>query len=103
MPKVLLNRMRDRSEVSTGRIGKVMEGVEDAATRRVHAAGERVEEVGALRMDVAPSRVPAGKDILVIEDLELPGVRIGKISVACRTGADTAGSGGTGPRVTGVL
>ena len=69
VPKVLLNSMRNRSQNSTGRIGKVMDQAERAAAERVTAARARLEEVQTLRMDVVPSGLPSGKDVLVLEDV----------------------------------
>jgi ATPase subunit of ABC transporter with duplicated ATPase domains len=67
VPKIVLNAMRNRSEGSTGKVGRVMDGVVEDASGRVATARERVDEVAHLRMDVASSGVPAGKDVLVVE------------------------------------
>ncbi len=69
MPKVVLNAMRSRSESSTARLGRVMDQAEERASARVAAARRRVDDAPPLRMDVAPSGVPAGKDVLVLEDV----------------------------------
>jgi ATPase subunit of ABC transporter with duplicated ATPase domains len=69
VPKILLNTMRNRSQNSTGRIGKVMDDAEQEAAGRVAAARARLEEVTPLRMDVTPSGLPSGKDVLVLEDI----------------------------------
>src|SRR5690606_12836063 len=77
VPRIVLNAMRNRSEGSTARVAKVMDGVVEGASRRVAAARERVDEVPHLRMDVPSSGVPAGKDVLVVENLSYthPGSR----------------------------
>ena len=69
IPKVILNSMRGRSENSTGRLAKVMEQAEGDAAARVVAAKDRVDRLPRLRMDVASSALPAGKDVLVMEDV----------------------------------
>lgn len=69
VPKVLLNTMRNRSQNSTGRIGRVMDETERSAAERVAAARDRLEDVTPLRMDVTPSGLPGGKGVLVLEDV----------------------------------
>lgn len=69
VPKIVLNAMRNRSEGSTAKLGRVMDQADERATARVTAARKRVDDAPPLRMDVAPSGVPAGKDVLVLEDL----------------------------------
>ncbi len=69
MPKILLNARREGAEGTTARLARVTRGVEEAAEERARAAKERVDEVAVPRLDVAPSGLPAGRDVLVLEDL----------------------------------
>jgi ATPase subunit of ABC transporter with duplicated ATPase domains len=69
VPKILLNARRNASEGTAARLARTLDSVQEAATRRVDEAKERVEELALLRMDVAPSGLPKGKDVLVLEDV----------------------------------
>ncbi|MEQ9398640.1 MAG: ATP-binding cassette domain-containing protein [Longimicrobiales bacterium] len=67
MPKIVLNAMRDRSQGTTRRLAGVMDDVLERADARVSAARNRVDEAAEMSMDVAPSGLPAGKDVLRVE------------------------------------
>ena len=74
MPKILLNAMRNRSQGTTRRVGRVMDDVLERADARVSAARSRVDDTAEMSMDVAPSGLPAGKDVLRVEGVSyIPG------------------------------
>ncbi len=108
VPKVLLNSMRNRSQNSTGRIGKVMDESEQDAAERVAAARARMEEVTPLRMDVTPSGLPSGKDVVVLEDVAYtpPGGRdrlLGGVDLVIRGAERVALTGPNGSGKTTLL
>ncbi|MEQ8330422.1 MAG: ABC-F family ATP-binding cassette domain-containing protein [Longimicrobiales bacterium] len=78
MPKIVLNAMRNRSQGTTRRVGRVMDDVLERADARVSAARSRVDETAEMSMDVAPSGLPAGKDVLRVEGVSYtPGGGVG--------------------------
>ena len=67
VPKIQLNAWRERADGTSARLGRVQDGVLEQAAERVAEARARVEETAALRMDVPPADLPAGKDVLVVK------------------------------------
>jgi ATPase subunit of ABC transporter with duplicated ATPase domains len=69
VPKIQLNAWREGAAGTSARLRRVQEGVLDQAAERVAEAKARVEEIAALRVDVPSAELPAGKDVLVVENV----------------------------------
>lgn len=65
--KLVLNAKREQSQKSAGRRGRTLEEQDQRARARVVAAQARVDEEARPRMDVGPSHLPAGKEVLMLD------------------------------------
>jgi ATPase subunit of ABC transporter with duplicated ATPase domains len=69
--KILLNAAKERSEGSGGAAARLHDRQAEMADKALEAARDEVERLEPLVMDIAPSGLAAGTDVLRIEDLRL--------------------------------
>ncbi len=68
-PPVVENARRERSQGTTSRLSRTLDEALDRSSDRVSAARDRVEESAELRVEVAPSGLPAGRVVVVARGL----------------------------------
>ncbi|MDF0601175.1 ABC-F family ATP-binding cassette domain-containing protein [Psychromarinibacter sp. C21-152] len=67
--KMLLDKMKERSEGTGGAQARLAEARIGAAREAVEAAREKVEVLQPLAMELPPTGLPAGRDVVTVDDL----------------------------------
>lgn len=68
-PKILLDRAKERAEASKGAGSRLAERRTEAAAQDLEAARAKLEALKALNLALPPTGLPAGKRVLLAEDL----------------------------------
>jgi ATPase subunit of ABC transporter with duplicated ATPase domains len=97
-PKILLDARAGRAEASGGRLDRLGERRMAEAEARLDDAARQVEVITPIAMDIPPSGLPSGAQLIAMEDvtLELPDRRLGPWTLAINGPERVAVSGPNG-------
>jgi len=104
-PKILLGAMAEKAENSGGQIGRLAAKALGEAEARLDAAREKVEITAPLTMDLPPSGLPSGAELLVMEDatLAVGALRLGPWSLTIKGPERVAIAGANGAGKSSLL
>jgi ATPase subunit of ABC transporter with duplicated ATPase domains len=85
-PRILLGRQAERAENSAGRDGRLGERQAEAVLERLEAARAEVEVLAPLTIELPPTRLPANRELLAIDNatLDLGARRLGPWNLSIR-------------------
>ncbi|ARC87786.1 ABC-F family ATP-binding cassette domain-containing protein [Rhodovulum sp. MB263] len=101
-PKIMMDAARGRAEASGGAGARLREARMDAAQEALSAAREKTELLTPLHMEIAPSGLPAGRTVLVMDrvtgghDAAAPAIRDFSLTITGPERVVIAGPNGSG-------